>query len=159
MVWHTEARHLCELTVPWEKSMGKACEGVKLRYGNPCMKCEDKEWACQVMPAEVVWRGFIGGSTTLHLTRATQQLQTAAERASSWICSKIRKSTTSWRIRPSSSLSSLAIRDSTGLTNNRGAGKINIIISSTRFMVLILFTFFQYCELQVNCWNRYFTKV
>ena len=79
------------------------------------MECEDKGWACQVMPTEVGCRGFIGRTTTSYLTRlgltnrarrrATQQLQIAAERASSWIWSKVRKSTTVWQnSRPSSLL-------------------------------------------------------
>ena len=65
------------------------------------------------MPIEVGCRGFIG-RTTSYLTRlgltnrarprATQQLQTAAERASIWIWSKVRKSTTVWQYRPPSSL-------------------------------------------------------
>ena len=65
------------------------------------------------MPIEVGCRGFTGRTTTSYLTRlgltnrarrrATQQLQTAAERASSWIWSKVRKSTTAWLNRPPSS--------------------------------------------------------
>ena len=63
---------------------------------------------------EVGCRGFIGRTTTSYLTRlgltnrarqrATQQLPTAAERASSWIWSKVRKSTTVWQNSPPSSL-------------------------------------------------------
>ena len=66
------------------------------------------------MPIEVGCRGFIGRTTTSYLTRlgptnrarrrATQQLQTTAERESSWIWSKVRKSTTAWQNRPPSSL-------------------------------------------------------
>ena len=77
------------------------------------MECEDKGWASQVMPIEVGCRGFAGRTTTSYLTRlgltnrarrrATQQLQTAAEKASSWIRSKVRKSTTAWLNRPPSS--------------------------------------------------------
>ena len=83
--------------------MEEAFERKKLRYENLRMECEDKGWACQVMPIEVGCRGFIGRTTSyltrLRLTnrvrrRATQQLQTAVERASSWILSKVRKSTT-----------------------------------------------------------------
>ena len=70
--------------------------------------------ACQVMPMEVGYRGFVGRTTTSYLSRlaltnrarrrATHQRQTAAERASNWIWSKVRKSTTAWRNRPPSSL-------------------------------------------------------
>ena len=66
------------------------------------------------MPIEVGCRGFIGRTTTSYLTRlgltnrarrrATQQLQIAAERASSWIWSKVRKSTTVWQNSHPSSL-------------------------------------------------------
>ena len=59
-------------------------------------------------------RGFIGRTTTSYMTRlrptnrarrrATQQLQTAAERAPSWIWSKVRKSTTAWQNCPPSFL-------------------------------------------------------
>ena len=69
---------------------------------------QPNRWACQVMPIEVGCRGFIGRTTTSYLTRlgltnrarrrATLQLQAAAERASSWIWSKVRKSTTPWQI-------------------------------------------------------------
>ena len=105
---------IVELTVPWEENMKEAFERKKLRYENLRMECEDKGWACQVMPIEVGCRGFIGRTTTSSLTRlgltnrarrrATQQLQTAAERASSWMWSKVRKSTTVWQNRPPSSL-------------------------------------------------------
>ena len=86
----------------------------KLWYEKLRMECEDKGWACQVMPIEVGCCGFIGRTTTSYLTRlgltnrarwrATQQLQTAAERASSWIWFKVRKSTTVWQNSPPSSL-------------------------------------------------------
>ena len=66
------------------------------------------------MPIEVGCRVFIGRTTTTYLTRlgltnrarrrATQQLQTAAEKASSWFWSKVRKSTTAWQNRPPCSL-------------------------------------------------------
>ena len=44
------------------------------------------------------------GLTNRAWRRVTQQLQTAAERASSWIWSKVRKSTTAWLNFPPSSL-------------------------------------------------------
>ena len=44
------------------------------------------------------------GLTNRARRRATQQLQTAVERASSWIRSKVRQSTTAWLNRPPSSL-------------------------------------------------------
>ena len=115
MVWHSQVCVIIvELTVPWKENLEEAFETKKLRYENLRMECEDKGWACQVMPIEVGCRGFIGRTTTSYLTRlgltnrarrkATQQLQTAAERASSWIWSKVRKSTTAWQNRPPSSL-------------------------------------------------------
>ena len=100
LVWLTQICHHVELTVPWVEKMEEACESRKLCYENLCIKCEDKGWACQLMPIEVGFDGFIGLSTTrLGLTtnrarwRATQQLQSGVERASSWIWSKVRKST------------------------------------------------------------------
>ena len=116
VIWSDTVKRviIVELTVPWEENMEEAFERKKLRYENLRMECEDKGWACQVMPIEVGCRGFIGRTTTSYLTRlgltnrarrrATQQLQTAAERASSWIWSKVRKSTTAWQNRPPSSL-------------------------------------------------------
>ena len=44
------------------------------------------------------------GLTNRARRRATQQLQTAVERTSSWIRSKVRQSTTAWLNRPPSSL-------------------------------------------------------
>ena len=114
MIWHSQACCIVELTVPWEMNMEEAFERKKLWYKNLHMECEDKEWAYQVMPIEVGCRGFIGRTTTSYLTRlgltnraiwrVTQQLQTAVERASSWIWSKIRKSTIARQNRPPSSL-------------------------------------------------------
>ena len=116
VIWSDTVKRviIVELTVPWEENMEESFERKKLRYDNLRMECEDKGWACQVMPIEVGCRGFIGRTTTSYLTRlgltnrarwrATQQLQTAAERASSWIWSKVRKSTTAWQNRPPSSL-------------------------------------------------------
>ena len=115
VIWSDTVKRIIvvELTVPWEENMDEAFERKKLRYKNLRMECEDKGWACQVMPIEVGCRGFIGRTTTSYLTRlgltnrarrrATQQLQTAAERASSWIWSKARKSTTARQNRPPSS--------------------------------------------------------
>ena len=116
VIWSDTVKRviIVELTVPWEENMEEAFERKKLRYENLRMECEDKGWARQVMPIEVGCCGFIGRTTTSYLTRlgltnrarrrATQQLQTAAERASSWIWSKVRKSTTAWQNRPPSSL-------------------------------------------------------
>ena len=116
VIWSDTVKRviIVELTVSWEENMEEAFERKKLRYENLRMECEDKGWACQVMPIQVGCRGFIGRTTTSYLTRlgltnrarrrATQQLQTAAERASSWIWSKVRKSTTAWLNRPPSSL-------------------------------------------------------
>ena len=116
VIWSDTVKRviIVELNVPWEENMEEAFERKKLRYENLRMECEDKGWACQVMPIEVGCRGFIGRTTTSYLTRlgltnrarrrATQQLQTVAERASSWIWSKVRKSTTAWQNRPPSSL-------------------------------------------------------
>ena len=94
----------------WKKPSRERNSGTRIY----AWTCEDEGWACQVMPIEVGCRGFIGRTTTSYLTRlgltnrarrrATQQLQTAAERASSWIWSKVRKSTTVWQNRPPSSL-------------------------------------------------------
>ena len=105
---------IVELTAPSEENMEEAFKGKKLQYENLRMHCEDKGWACQVMPIEVGCHGFIGRTTTSNLTRlgltnrarqrATQQLQTAAERASRWIWSKVRKSTTAWQNLPPPSL-------------------------------------------------------
>ena len=82
--------------------------GKKFRYENLRIECENKGWARQVMPIQVGCRGFISLTTTSYMTRlrptnrarrrATRQHQTAAERASSWIWSKVRKSTTAWQI-------------------------------------------------------------
>ena len=116
VIWSDTVKRviIVELTVPWEENMEEAFERKELRNENLRMECEDKGWACQVMPIEVGCRGFIGRTTTSYLTRlvltdrarrrATQQLQTAAERASSWIWSKVRKSTTAWLNRPPYSL-------------------------------------------------------
>ena len=116
VIWSDTVKRviIVELTVPWEENMEEVFERKKLRYKNLRMDCEDEGWTCQVMPIEVGCRGFIGRTTTSYLTRlgltnrarrrATQQLQTAAERASSWIWSKVRKSTTVWQNRPPSSL-------------------------------------------------------
>ena len=116
VVWSDTVKRviIVELTVPLEENMEEDFERKKLRYENLRMECEDKGWACQVMPIKVGCRGFIGWTTTSYLTslgltnrgrrRATQQLQTAAERTSSWIWSKVRKSTTVWQYRPPSSL-------------------------------------------------------
>ena len=115
MVWHSQARHHCGADCTMEGEHGRSLrEKKKLGYENLRMECEDKGWACQVMPIEVGCRGFIGRTTTSYLTRlgltnrarrrAIQQLQTAAERASSWIWSKVRKSTTVWQNRPPSSV-------------------------------------------------------
>ena len=105
---------IVELAVPWEENMEEDFERKKLRNEKLNIECEDKGWACQVMPIEVGCRGFIGWTTTSYLTRlgltnrarrrATQQLQTAAERASSWFWSKVRKSTTVWQNSPPSSI-------------------------------------------------------
>ena len=105
---------IVELTVPWKENMEESFERKKLCYKNLRMECKDRGWGCQVMPIEVGCRGFIGGTTTSYLTRfglmnrsrwrATQQLQTTVEWASSWIWSKVRKSTTAWQNRPPSSL-------------------------------------------------------
>ena len=115
VIWSNTVKRviIVELTVPWE-NMEEAFERKKLWYENLRMECEDKGWACQVMAIEVGCRGFIGRTTTSYLTRlglanrarrrATQQLQTAVERASSWIWSKVRKSTTAWINHPPSPL-------------------------------------------------------
>ena len=116
VIWSDTVKRviIVELTVPWEENMEGAFERKKLRYENLRMECEDKGWACQVMLIEVGCCGFIGRTTTSYLTRlgltnrarrrATQQLQTAAERASSWIWSKVRMSTIVWQNRLPSSL-------------------------------------------------------
>ena len=100
VVWSDSARRvlLVELTVPWEENMDEAFERKKTRYETLRTECEDKEWACHVMPIEVGCRGFLGRTTTSYLTNlglksrakrnATQRLQEAAEQASSWIWSK-----------------------------------------------------------------------
>ena len=112
VIWSDTVKRIIivELTVPWEENNGRSLREKE----TPVWECEDKGWACQVMPIEVGCRGFIGRTTTSYLTRlgltnrarwrATQQLQTAAERAFSWIWSKVRKSTTAWQNRPPSSL-------------------------------------------------------
>ena len=115
VIWSDTVKRVInvELTVPWEENMEEAFERKKFRYENLRMECEDKGWAYQVMPIEVGSRGFVGRTTTSYLTRlgltnrarwkTTQQLQTAVERASSWIWSKVRKSTTAWQNHPPSS--------------------------------------------------------
>ena len=97
VIWSDTVKHVAiiELTVPWEGNMEEAFERKKLQ-------------ACQVIPIEVGCRGFIGRTTTSYLTRlglmnrarrrATLQLQATAERASSWIWSKVRKSTAARQI-------------------------------------------------------------
>ncbi len=100
IVWSdaTKRVHLAELTVPWEDNMQEAYERKKAKYDPLRADCEDKGWSCQVFPIEIGCRGFIGRSTISFLTRlgvnnhkmraVTKRLQTAAERASSWIWSK-----------------------------------------------------------------------
>ena len=107
MIQHSQSSIIVELTVPCEENMEEAFERKKLCWENLCMVCEDKWWTCPVMPIEVGFRGFISWTTISYLTwlgqtdrvrwRAKQQLQVEAERASSWIWSKVRKSTTSWQ--------------------------------------------------------------
>ena len=110
VIWSDTVKRviIVELTVPWEENMEETFWGKKFRYENLRMECEDKGWARQVMPIQVGCRGFISLTTTSYMTRlrptnrarrrATRQHQTAAERASSWIWSKVRKSTTAWQI-------------------------------------------------------------
>jgi hypothetical protein len=103
VMWSDSAKSviIVELTVPWEENMEEAFERKKLRYENLRAECEEKGWKCQVMPIEVGCRGFIGRTTASYLTRlgltsrarrgVIRRLQVAAERASGWIWSVVRK--------------------------------------------------------------------
>lgn len=103
VIWSDSTRQvlLVELTVPWEENMEAAFERKKTRYETLRADCEERGWSCHVLPIEVGCRGFIGHTMITYLCKigltnrarksATQRLQTAAEQASSWIWSKVRK--------------------------------------------------------------------
>ena len=103
VIWSDTAKKviIVELTVPWEENMEEAYERKLTRYETLRTDCEENGWKCSVLPIEVGCRGFIGRSTTSYLSKlgltsrarrnATQRLQSAAEKASSWIWSKARQ--------------------------------------------------------------------
>ena len=86
---------LVELTVPWVENMEEAYERKMDRYESLRAEYEERGWSCHVTPIEVGCRGFLGRTTSAYLTKlglrsqarkkATQRLQAAAEKASSWI--------------------------------------------------------------------------
>ena len=59
VIWSDTVKRviIVELTVPWEENMEEAFERKKLRYENLRMECEDKGWACPVMP--IAHRGWL----------------------------------------------------------------------------------------------------
>ena len=94
----------------WKKPSRERNSGTRIYAWNAKTKDGRVKWC----PSRLVVVASSVETTTSYLTRlgltnrarrrATQQLQTAAERASSWIWSKVRKSTTAWQNRPPSSL-------------------------------------------------------
>ena len=92
VIWSDSRKcvHLAELTVPWEGNFDLANERKRTRAS-----CEDRGWACSVIPVEVGCRGFIARSTRSFLSniglptkalRATiKTLQEEAQAASNWI--------------------------------------------------------------------------
>lgn len=97
VIWSDSRKcvHLVELTVPWEGNFDFANERKRTRYEPLRASCEDRGWACSVIPVEVGCRGFIARSTRSFLSniglpkkalRATiKALQEEAEAASNWI--------------------------------------------------------------------------
>ena len=114
MVRHSQARHHCGADCTLGGEHGRSLREEETPVRESMHGMWRQRMGLSKMPIEVGCRGFIDRTTTSYLTRlgltnrarrrATQQLQTAAERASSWIWSKVRKSTTAWLNRPPSSL-------------------------------------------------------
>ena len=114
MVRHSQARHHCgaDCTMGGEHGRSLREKETPVRESTHGMRRQRMGvWS----DAHRGWLSWLHRrTTTSYLTRlgltnrarrrATQQLQTAAERASSWIWSKVRKSTTAWQNRPPSSL-------------------------------------------------------
>ena len=97
IVWSDDEKKvlLVELTVPWEGNLEVAYERKKTKYEPLRAECEERGWDCRVLPVEVGCRGYIARSTIAFLRgigltgceqrKATKELETTAETASSWI--------------------------------------------------------------------------
>ena len=108
---------LIELTVLWAENREEAHERKKNRYETLRADCVEKGWICHVIPTEVGYRGFLGHSVILFLSKigiigrslkvASNRLQTTAQYASSWIWSKARSFQHEWNARGTTILVSL----------------------------------------------------
>ena len=114
MVWHSQARHHCGADCTMGREHGRSLreKETRLRESTHGMRRQRMGVSSDAHRGWLSWlhrsnNNLIPDQTRTNIRarrRATQQLQTAAERASSWIWSKVRKSTTVWQNRPPSSV-------------------------------------------------------
>ena len=97
VIWSDEGKqvHLVELTVPWEDHLEEAFERKKTKYETLRADCETNGWHCNVVPVEIGCRGYTAKSLSRYLrgivlkgithNKTIEELEAAAETASSWI--------------------------------------------------------------------------